>query len=130
MGLRPRINSIVRSMLLVEYMVESTDAASRVGADDEGDGAVGVHVVGAILRIVFHDENRGLRPELRMADGFDNLAQREIVVRDIRRGRAFPSLAPWVWSLGRRTICSRGISPSASKRLSSEIKRSARFTSG
>ena len=64
------------------------DAAFCVGADDEGNGAVSVHVVRTVLRIIFDDEDCGLRPELRVADGFDDLAEGKIIVGDISGGGA------------------------------------------
>ena len=41
-----------------------------------------------------------------------------------------PTFVPAVWSLGSRSTCIFGISPAASNRFSSLMKRSARFTSG
>ena len=39
------------------------DAALHVGADDQAGGAVRIHVIGSVLRIVFDDEDRELRPD-------------------------------------------------------------------
>src|ERR1035438_1784055 len=55
-----------------------------VGAEDERRRAVRIHMVGAVLRVIFDDKDRRLGPELRVADRLDELAQREIVVADIR----------------------------------------------
>jgi len=56
-----------------------------IGAEDERRRAVRIHVVRAVLRVIFDHKDRRLRPELRVADRFDELAQREVVVADIRR---------------------------------------------
>jgi hypothetical protein len=36
-------------------------------------------VIGAVLGVVFDDEDRGFLPELALGDGFDEQAEREIV---------------------------------------------------
>ena len=46
-----------------------------------------IDVIRAILRVVFDDEDRGLRPELRSAHRFDQLSKGEIVFGDVRGGR-------------------------------------------
>ena len=46
-----------------------------------------VHVVGTVLGVILDDEDGGLRPEYRMADGLDEPAQRKVIVRDQRPGR-------------------------------------------
>ena len=42
-----------------------------------------IDVVGAVLRVVLDDEDRGLRPELRVRHGLDDLAEGEVVVGDL-----------------------------------------------
>ena len=61
--------------------------AAGVGADDLGDRAVAVDVVEAGLRVVFDDEDARLRPELAVADGFDDAAEGEVVIGDCGFGR-------------------------------------------
>ncbi len=64
------------------------------GADDEADGAMGVDVVGAVLRVVFDDEDGHLIPKSAAAGGFDDAAKTEIVARDAgfrREGAGFGS---------------------------------------
>ena len=41
---------------------------------------MGVDVVGAVLGVVFDDEEGGLGPEFRVADGLDELAEGEVVI--------------------------------------------------
>src|SRR5581483_223956 len=43
---------------------------------------VGVHVVGAVLRVVFNDENGRVIPVRTVGDGFDYSTHRKIVVGD------------------------------------------------
>ena len=62
---------------------------SRIRADSERDSPVSVDVVGAVLCIIFHDENRGRGPELGLGNGFDQSSQREVVVRHAGGGRPF-----------------------------------------
>ena len=56
----------------------------RILADHEGGGTVRIDVIGAILCVIFQDENRSVLPERAVRDGIDHTAQSEIVVRDIR----------------------------------------------
>ena len=58
-GRRPRINSMVRSMDVVLYMVLSTMPRLRVGRNHERRRAVRIHVVRPVLRVVFQHEDRG-----------------------------------------------------------------------
>ena len=48
----------------------------------------------------------------------------------IARGVGLPTCVPVVWSLGKRRTMNCGMPPSFSKRCSSSMKRSARFSSG
>ena len=52
-------------------------------------------MIPTILRVIFDGKNACFRPESAMAEGFDNLAECEIIVRDVRRrcGRAGSSSA-------------------------------------
>ena len=59
----------------------------RVGADDLGYRAVGVHMVNAVLRIVLDDEDGRGRPVARMGNRLDNAAQCQVVIGDIGFGR-------------------------------------------
>src|SRR5690242_9493580 len=52
----------------------------RVSADDQSDAAVGVDVVGAVLRVVFEDEDGGVVPVGAVGDGFNDAADGEIIV--------------------------------------------------
>ena len=81
-------------MLDVEYMFESTCVPLRVRADDQGDAAMGVDVVGAVLGVVFQHEDGRLRPELAVADRFDDATQRQVVVGQISDRRCRVRLAP------------------------------------
>ena len=105
-------------MLLVEYIVESTYAAFRVRADDQGDRAMGIHVIGAVLGVVLDDEDGGVLPELALAHRLDHAAQRQIVVGD--HGASASACRPACrrcdrWA--RRKMVSRGKLPSFSKRV-------------
>ena len=42
-----------------------------------------IDVVGAVLRVVFQNEDGGLRPELGMANALDNAAQGGVVLGDV-----------------------------------------------
>src|SRR5206468_661906 len=48
--------------------------SGRVLADDESDGAVGVDVVGAVLGVVFDDEDGSVIPVGAVGNGFDDAA--------------------------------------------------------
>ncbi len=65
---------------VVHGRVDAT--AARVGRQDEGRGAVRVDMVGAVLGVVFQDENGGLRPELRLRDRLHQQPERVVVVGD------------------------------------------------
>src|ERR1035438_8636756 len=56
--------------LLLLMASDRKPAMLGVGAYHQGDGAMGVHVVRAVLGVVFHHENRRLFPKLAFADGF------------------------------------------------------------
>ena len=51
-----------------------------------------VHVIGAVLRVVFQDEDGRRRPEGRTTEGLDNASKRQVVVGHVGawRGRAGP----------------------------------------
>ena len=49
-------------------------------ADDQRDAAMGVDVVGTVLRVVFEDEDRGVVPVRAVGDGVDDAANGQIVV--------------------------------------------------
>ncbi len=71
-------------------VIEPADdgAALRIRADHQADGAVAVHVVEPVLRIVFDDEDAGLRPEAAAGDPFHHSSQGQVIVRHLRaRGR-------------------------------------------
>ena len=57
-------------------------AAFCVRADHKTRGAVGVDVVGAVLRIVFDDEDRHFRPEFAARGGGDDLGEALVVAGD------------------------------------------------
>ena len=64
----------------------------RVLADDERDAAMRVHVVGAVLGIVFEDEEGRVVPEGRVRDSIDGAADGQVVVGNggLGRGSAGP----------------------------------------
>jgi hypothetical protein len=68
----------------------------RVLADDERDAAVRVHVVGAVLRIVFKDEEGRVVPEGRVRDRLDGAAHGQIVIGDEDFGVGPPGRVPAV----------------------------------
>jgi hypothetical protein len=45
--------------------------ARRILADDEGDGAMSVDMIGAVLRVVFDDEDGSVVPVRAVRDGID-----------------------------------------------------------
>ena len=65
-------------------------AALGVSADDVGGRAVAAHMVPTILGVVLNRKNTRVRPKPAVADGFDHLAEREIVVRHLGGGRGRP----------------------------------------
>ena len=62
-------------------------APFRVRADDKRNGAMRIHVIGTVLRVVLDDEDRCFSPELRMGQRFDEHPERQIVVRHGGDGR-------------------------------------------
>ena len=54
----------------------------RVFADHQRHAAMRVHMVPAILRVVFQDEKRGVFPEGRVGDGLDGSANGKVIVGD------------------------------------------------
>src|ERR1700726_828043 len=65
----------------------------RILADHEGERAMGIDVVGAILRVVSEHEDGSIVPVRTVGNGVDYAAEREIVVGD--RG-------VWSWLAGTR----------------------------
>jgi len=55
-------------------------AALGVGADNQAQGAMAIDVIVAALGIILDDENDRIAPENAFADGFNDLAQGEIIV--------------------------------------------------
>ena len=55
---------------------------------------MGVHVVRAVLGVVFQDENGGLRPELAVADRLDQRPKRQVVVGHVGGRRRHAGLVP------------------------------------
>ena len=68
-------------------MARTIGAARGVFADHQGDAAVRVYVIAAVLGIVFKDEEGGRVPEGRVGDGFDRAADGEVVIGDRGFGR-------------------------------------------
>src|SRR5215469_11436212 len=68
----------------VEVVVDEAMGVGGGGvfADDEGNAAMGIHVVGSILGVVFEDEDGGIVPVGAVGDGIDDAANGEIVVGD------------------------------------------------
>ena len=62
-------------------------AALRVRADHVTRRAITAHMIPAGLRIVFDGEDARLLPKLALAERLDDLAEREVVVGDLRGGR-------------------------------------------
>ena len=62
-------------------------APLHVRADDEAAGAVGIDVVGAVLRVVLDHKNRHFLPKLAVRRGFNDASKREVVARDAGVGR-------------------------------------------
>ena len=54
--------------------------AGGVLADDEGDAAVGVNVVGAVLGVVFDYEDGSVVPVRAVGDGLDHASHGQIVI--------------------------------------------------
>src|SRR5437899_2851185 len=62
--------------------------AACPGAGDIGSRSITADVIESCLRVVLDGHQAGIFPETAAADGFDDLAEREVVVRDFggRRG--------------------------------------------
>src|SRR5262249_21707555 len=56
------------------------EATLGPGAQHEGGATVGIDVVGAILRVVFEHKDRDAAPYRAAADGFDDAAERVIII--------------------------------------------------
>src|SRR5271166_1687974 len=56
----------------------------RILADDEGDGAMSVDVVGTVLSIVFENEDRGVIPVRAVRHGVDHAAESQVIVSYVR----------------------------------------------
>src|SRR6266436_5657918 len=54
----------------------------RIFTDDQGSRSMRVDMIGAVLRVVFDDEDGGVVPVGTMRNGVDYAAEREIVIRD------------------------------------------------
>ena len=55
-----------------------------VGVDDQGGRAVRVNVVGAVLRVVFDDEDGRVLPVGTFRDGFDDATDGVVVLRHVK----------------------------------------------
>ena len=62
-------------------------ARAIVGADDEHGRAVRVHVIGAVLRVVFENENRRVLPVGACGNFLNEKAERVVVVRNVKLRR-------------------------------------------
>ncbi len=51
-------------------------------ADDEGDGSMGIDVIGAVLGVVFENEDGGVVPIRAVGDGVDDPTEGEVVIGD------------------------------------------------
>ncbi len=74
-------------MLAVEYIVESTAARRTNGLMQSAHRAVGIDMVGTVLGVVLHDKNGGFRPELTVADAFNDSSQGQVIVGHHRTRR-------------------------------------------
>src|SRR5206468_3928710 len=74
-----RVNHVDRG---VEAMLDVGLRRSswRILADDEGDRTMRIDVVGAILRVIFEDEDGSVIPVRAVRDGVDDTAKRQIIV--------------------------------------------------
>ena len=75
----------MRSIDEVLYMVESTLCRLTKRADGQGDGAMGVDMIGAVLSVVLNHEDCHLAPEPALGDALDDSAQRQVVVGNGRQ---------------------------------------------
>ena len=91
-GGRPSTSSIVRTKSMVLYCVE-TSALLHVGARHEGDAAVRIDVVAAILRVVFNDEDQRVVRVPAVGDLLDQQADGIVVVGLLASGVFTPSIA-------------------------------------
>jgi hypothetical protein len=71
---------MVRRMLVWLYMVLSTYATASEGRDHPDGGAVGIDVIGAVLGVVFNDEDGGGGPGGAVGDGVNQHAHGVIVI--------------------------------------------------
>ena len=62
---------------------------------------MGVDVIGPVLGIVFDDENGTLWPEFGVRYGFDDAAERQVVIGDLCGGRGFSGAGATECTLGR-----------------------------
>ena len=92
-GGRPRTSSMVRTKSMVLYCVEMTRALLHVGARHEGDAAVRIDVVAAILRVVFHHKDQGVIRVLAVGDLLNQQADRIVVIGYLSSGVFTPSIA-------------------------------------
>ena len=76
--------------LRVVSVIGGTRILDRVGAHDIARAPMPIHVVDAVLRVVFFDEDRRGRPHLAVADVVDHAAHCKVIVGllRIRRRRA------------------------------------------
>ena len=129
-GCKPRMSSIVRSMLLVEYIVESTTPrftqppSTKPGMRCASTWSAPFCVSSSRTKIAVSFQNRERLTASTIMPSATSFSA------TIAVGVDFPARVPCVWSLPRRSTCRRGMPPSRSKRRNSEMKRSARFTSG
>ena len=75
------LHSVQNAGLVVKGADDLT--ALGVRADDETEGAVGVHMVVTALGIVLDDENNGIAAETALGDGLGDLAEGEVIVGDL-----------------------------------------------
>src|SRR5579872_2181073 len=59
-------------------------------ADDEGDAAMRIHVIGAVLSVIFDDENGGVIPVRTVRNSLDDAAHGKVVVGNAGGGLALP----------------------------------------
>ena len=77
-----QFNRLEHALVRVEDGIDLTFAG--VGAGDKGRGAVAVHMIDPVLGIVLDNEDCHFRPEFRLAQAFDDLTKREVVVGNHR----------------------------------------------
>ena len=75
-------------MLMVVYLVETSAARRTCRPNDQRHAAAGIHMVGAVLRVVLDDEDQRRSPRPRRARiPLDNQAEGKIIVRHLRLDR-------------------------------------------